>query len=72
MPVERIMRSLKTEKTPILKGMQIYLDYLRPHEGLDGATPAERPGIKVEGENKWLTIIQNARVKSETPKIQFP
>ena len=23
-------------------------------------TPAERAGIKVEGENKWLTIIQNA------------
>lgn len=26
--------------------------------GID--TPAERAGIKVEGENKWLTLIQNA------------
>jgi len=23
-------------------------------------TPAEMAGIKVEGENKWLTLIQNA------------
>jgi hypothetical protein len=23
-------------------------------------TPADLAGIKVEGENKWLTIIQNA------------
>jgi hypothetical protein len=27
---------------------------------LNGATPAERAGIRIEGENKWLTIIQNA------------
>jgi hypothetical protein len=27
---------------------------------LDGRTLAEAAGIKVEGENKWLTIIQNA------------
>lgn len=41
----------------------------RPHEGLDGKTPAEAAGITVEGQNKWLTIIQNAehlqRVNSE-------
>jgi hypothetical protein len=28
--------------------------------GLEGKTPAEVAGIKVEGENKWLTLIQNA------------
>ena len=28
--------------------------------GLNGETPAERCGIKIEVENKWLTIIQNA------------
>jgi hypothetical protein len=32
----------------------------KPHMGLNGATPADRAGIKVEGENKWLTIIQKA------------
>jgi len=31
---------------------------MRPHETLKGKTPAEACGIKVEGENKWITLIQ--------------
>jgi hypothetical protein len=27
---------------------------------LNGKTPAEACGIKIEGENKWKTLIQNA------------
>jgi hypothetical protein len=57
---ERVMRTLETSDTPILKGMQIYHNYVRPHMALKGKTPAEVAGIKVEGENKWLTLIQNA------------
>jgi putative transposase len=57
---EKTMRSLKTTDTPILKGMQIYHNFVRPHIGLDGQTPADKAGIEVKGENKWLTIIQNA------------
>jgi transposase-like protein len=64
---EKVMRGLKRSDTPILKGYQIFHNYMRPHEGLDGRTPAEAAGIKVEGENKWLTLIQNAtqRAKKE-------
>jgi putative transposase len=58
---EKTMRGLKTEDTPILKGYQIFHNYIRAHEGLEGKTPAEACGIKVEGENKWITIIQNAK-----------
>ena len=29
-------------------------------ESLNGKTPSETCGIKVEGENKWKTLIQNA------------
>jgi hypothetical protein len=57
---EKTMRGLKIKDTPILAGYQLFHNYIRPHEGLDGKTPAEACGIKVEGENKWLTIIQNA------------
>jgi hypothetical protein len=28
--------------------------------GLDGKTPAEKCGIKIYGDNKWITLIQNA------------
>jgi transposase InsO family protein len=53
-------RSKKNPNTAILKGLQIYHNFIRPHESLDGATPAEKAGIVVEGEDKWKTIIQNA------------
>lgn len=57
---EKTMRGLKTKDTAILKGMQVYHNYIRPHEALEGKTPAEMCGIKIEGGNKWLTLIQNA------------
>jgi hypothetical protein len=28
--------------------------------GLKGKTPAEAAGIKIEGDNPWITMIQNA------------
>ena len=57
---EKTMRGLKRKRTPILSGYQIYHNYVRPHEALGGKTPAEACGINVEGNNKWLTLIQNA------------
>jgi len=57
---EKVMRGLKKTDTPIITGYQIYHNYLRPHEGLNGETPAEACGIEVKGENKWITLIQNA------------
>jgi transposase InsO family protein len=60
---EKVMRGLKKDETPVLKGYQLYHNYIRPHEALDGKTPAEACGIKIEGENKWMTLIQNASKK---------
>ena len=57
---EKVMRGLKRKDTPILRGCQIYHNYVRPHEALEGKTPAEACGIKIEGKDKWLTLIQNA------------
>lgn len=54
------MRGLKKSDTPVLTGYQIYHNYIRPHMSLDGKTPSEVAGIKVEGDNKWITLIQNA------------
>ena len=55
---EKVIRGLKKDDTPILKGYQIFHNYIRPHEGLDGKTPAEACGIEVKGNNKWMTLIQ--------------
>ena len=62
---EKVTRNLKKEDSPILTGLQIYHNYLRPHMALEGATPAEKAGIQIEGEDKWLTIIQNASQEKE-------
>jgi transposase-like protein/DNA-directed RNA polymerase subunit M/transcription elongation factor TFIIS len=64
---EKVMRGLKKNDTPILKGYQLFHNYIRPHEGLNGKTPAEACGIKIEGENKWLTLIQNASKPTNQP-----
>ena len=61
---EKVTRNLKKTDSPILTGMQIFHNYVRPHMALEGQTPANKAGIEVKGENKWLTIIQNASHKA--------
>jgi putative transposase len=60
---EKVMRGLKKMNTSVLPGYQMYHNYFRPHEGIGNITPAEKCGIKIEGENKWVTLIQNAKKK---------
>jgi transposase-like protein len=62
---EKTMRGIKTKNTDIFNGYQIFHNYIRPHEALDGKTPAEACGIEIEGKNKWVTLIQNATAKKE-------
>lgn len=38
---EKVMRGVKKTDTPILTGYQLYHNYFRDHEGLNGKTPAE-------------------------------
>jgi transposase-like protein len=70
---EKVMRGLKREDSPVLAGMQIYHNFIRPNMGLNGRTPAEAAGIKIEGENRWITLIQNAsktRARSLEAKVE--
>jgi transposase-like protein len=61
---EKVIRGLKKQDTVVLKGYQLYHNYFRPHAGLNGRTPAEAANIKIEGRNKWITIIQNASMEN--------
>jgi len=62
---EKIMRTLEIPDSPILKGMRIYHNFVRPHMALKGKTPAEKAGIEVKGKDKWLTLIQNASQRTK-------
>ena len=57
---EKVMRGIKKMDSVMFDGYEIYHNYIRPHMSLNGKTPSEEAGIKVEGLNKWLTLIQNA------------
>ena len=57
---EKVVRGIKKEDSVMFDGYQMFHNFLRPHMGLDGQTPAEKCGIKIKGDNKWITLIQNA------------
>ena len=63
-----IKTTLKRNDTPMLAGYQVYHNYIRPHEALDGKTPAEACGIEVKGNDKWKTLIQNATKQANRNK----
>jgi hypothetical protein len=65
---EKVMRGIKKMDTPILVGYQQYHNYFREHQGLSNKTPAEIAGIKIEGENKMITVIQNAAIEEKLSK----
>ena len=57
---EKVFRGLKKFYIPLIDGMKAYYNYTKKHGSLDGKTPAEQALIKVDGKNKWITLIQNA------------
>jgi hypothetical protein len=58
---EKVMRGLKRKDSPILTGYELFHNYIRPHKALDNRTSSEAAGIEIRGNDKWLTLIQNAR-----------
>ncbi len=54
------MRGLKNEETPIVPMQDIYYNYIRPHQGLKGKTPAEKAVVGIEDKNKWLALINSS------------
>ena len=68
---EKVTRGLKREDSATITGLMLYYNNVRPHQGLPGkTTPGEAAGIKIEGANKWKTMIQ-AAAKSAIRPIPF-
>lgn len=58
---EKIIRGLKKEETPILKGQRIFYNYIRPHQSLAGATPSQIACIDLQlSRNRWLDLLEKS------------
>jgi transposase-like protein len=56
----KVMRSLDSEMTAseFVAGMQTYYNYIRPHQGIGGFTPAQMANIPINlMGNRWETMI---------------
>lgn len=60
----KVQRGWKSKKSQIAEGQRIHYNFVKPHMGLDGKTPADASGIKLEGDNnRWMTLLRNARTR---------
>jgi len=60
---DKVMRGFKKPETTqeLLLGYRNYYNFLRPHMGLNGLTPAQRCGIELElKQNRWLDILKKS------------
>ncbi len=62
----KVMRGLKDAKSALafIDGFLAYYNYIRPHEALDGKTPAEAAGIKYDVKN-WSDVIHLGETKRQ-------
>ena len=56
----RSVRGINREDTSIFRITIIHHNFIKPHGGIGGRTPAEAAGIEMREQDKWLTLIQNA------------
>ncbi len=63
----KVQRSIKKVDSATIEGQRTYYNYLRPHQALNGKTPAEVAGIKLDlGTNKWESLIKKS---ANHPKV---
>jgi hypothetical protein len=63
----KVMRGLDNDLSAsrMLEANRIYYNHLRPHQALEGKTPAEKVGIDLQLEgNKWKELIRRSKVKA--------
>lgn len=56
----KVQRALKNKtNNQIIDGQRIYYNFIRPHQDLNGKTPAEMANLDLKlGQNKWLSLIE--------------
>lgn len=52
------MGGIMVDDTPIILINQTYYNFVGPHMGLDGMTPAEVAGIRMNEIDKWVCLLK--------------
>jgi len=68
----KTQRGLEKQDSMFIKGHQLYYNFIRPHEGLNGYTPAHFANIYLDlKENKWENLLmQSVKNVKEADVIQ--
>jgi hypothetical protein len=53
----KVQRGWKSYETPLADGQRIAYNFVKPHIGLDGQTPAQVAGLDVKG---WKELLERA------------
>lgn len=67
---DKVMRGLKKEEKAqvMMDSLRNYYNFIRPHQSLNGETPAEKAGVDLGlGNNKWLSLIKRAKLFQVEP-----
>lgn len=55
---DKTQKGLKSKETTCVKGHQLHYDFIKPHESLNGYTPAHFANIYLDlGGNKWENLL---------------
>jgi putative transposase len=60
---EKVMRGMQNDETGkvLMDGFRDYYNFIRPHQGIEGQTPAEAAGIDLElGRNRYKNLIRQS------------
>ena len=53
----KTVRGFNSENPALLSLFITHYNFVRPHMGINGKTPAEAMGIRVDGDDKWATLL---------------
>ena len=53
----KTVRGFNSENPALLFLFTTHYNFVRPHMGINGKTPAEAMGIRVDGDDKWATLL---------------
>jgi Integrase core domain. len=54
----KVQRGWKSKKTLIAEGQRIHYNFVKPHEALQGQTPADKVGVGLKSKNKWAELLK--------------